>query len=105
MAEEKKSKGRTPRKTRRPFADVIGQKRNEIKRLTDMLTEEATSASNPVVDVPQQIGRVAQELGAWQGYQRTVEIMRELAALRDGTTITPDMAALFDEYDRLQSKK
>lgn len=105
MAEEKTPRGRAPRKARRPFEDVIAEKRGEIKKLTDTPTDKATSASDPVVDVPKQIGHVARELGLWQNYQRTVEIMRELASLRAGTTITPKMAALFDEYDRLQLKK
>jgi len=103
MPEEKKPKGRTPRKARRPFDDVIAQKRNEIKRLTDTLTKK--SAPNPIEDVAEQIVRAAKDLKRWQGHQRRLEIMDELAALRDGNTITPDMAALFDEYDRLRKEK
>jgi len=104
MAEEKKPKGRTPRKTRRPFEDVIAQKRKEIKRLTDTLTKK--SASNPIEDVAEQIVRAAKDLKRWQGYQRQLEIAGELAALRDGNTIRipSDKLPLLDELERLQKE-
>ncbi len=103
MAEEKKPKGRTPRKTRRPFEDVITQKRKEIKRLTDTLTKKT---SNPIEDVAEQIVRAAKDLKRWQGYQRQLEIAGELAALRHGDTIRipPDKLPLLEELDRLQKE-
>ncbi len=102
MAEEKKPKGRTPRKTRRPFEDVITQKRKEIKRLTDTLTKK--SASNTIEDTAEQIAQAAKELKRWQGYQRKLEIVGELLALRDGNTIRipPDKLPILEELDRLQ---
>jgi len=82
---KKKPKGRTPRKVRRPFDDVITQKRNQIKWLTSMLTKK--SATNPIEDTAEQIAQAAKDLKRWKGYQRQLEIAGELAALRDGNTI------------------
>jgi len=103
MPEEKKPKGRTPRKTRRPFADVIAQKQGEIRKLSATLTKKATGN---IEDVAQQITRIAKDIKRWHGYQRQLEIAGEIAALRDGNTIRipPDKLPLLEELERLQKE-
>jgi len=104
MAEQRKSKTRKVRASRRPFEDVIAQKRGEVKKLTAMLTKK--SSSNPIEDVAEQIVKAAKDLKRWQGYQRQLEIAGELTALRNGDTIRipPDKLPLLEELERLQKE-
>ena len=108
MADERKPKRTTMRRTpkpRLPFEEQVNAKRMELKKLAEALTKTKRGVNAPE-DVPDKIARVAKELKQWQGYQRQLEIALEIAALRNGNTITipADKLPLMEELDRLRKE-